>query len=92
MVYNDELTQQHGLSILFWATAEAKSVAGNSSYNRETSGLYSALAYRITAFHICLPDDPLCHMIKALVLMINGAEFRRVARVHIGTSFLSVPN
>ena len=40
---------------------------------------------RWSAAHLCIPNDPMCHMLKALVLLPLRLNGRKMLRMHIGT-------
>lgn len=46
---------------------------------------FAAVPLRWSAAHLCIPNDPLLHVVKALVLFIIGQNGRRILRIHVGT-------
>eukprot|EP00531_Pseudo-nitzschia_arenysensis_P004035 CAMPEP_0116157070 /NCGR_PEP_ID=MMETSP0329-20121206/23154_1 /TAXON_ID=697910 /ORGANISM="Pseudo-nitzschia arenysensis, Strain B593" /LENGTH=492 /DNA_ID=CAMNT_0003654165 /DNA_START=65 /DNA_END=1540 /DNA_ORIENTATION=- len=46
---------------------------------------FAAVPLRWSAAHLCIPDDPMFHMLKALVLFFLGLNGRRMLRIHTGT-------
>lgn len=46
---------------------------------------FAAIPLRWSAAHLCIPNDPLFHVVKALVLFLIGQNGRRKLRIHIGT-------
>ena len=48
-------------------------------------GFYGIVPLRWTATHLCVPDDPVFHLIKSFALFILGSNGRRILRIHVGT-------
>ena len=46
---------------------------------------FAAVPLRWSAAHLCIPDDPMFHFVKATLLFILGMNGRRMLRIHTGT-------
>mmetsp|Transcript_9316 Transcript_9316/g.23169 ORF Transcript_9316/g.23169 Transcript_9316/m.23169 type:complete len:501 (+) Transcript_9316:122-1624(+) len=46
---------------------------------------FAAIPLRWSAAHLCIPDDPLFRILKALVIFFLGLNGRKMLRIHTGT-------
>jgi hypothetical protein len=46
---------------------------------------FAAVPLRWSAAHLCIPDDPIYHVLKSLCLFLLGVKGRSMLRIHVGT-------
>jgi len=53
--------------------------------SRRIKLFFSVVPLRWTGVHLCIPDDPVYHVMRSLVLFFLGTNGRRLLRIHVGT-------
>jgi hypothetical protein len=53
--------------------------------NRRISLMLTGMPLKVSAVHICLPENPLLHAARATLLLIIGAKNRKRVRIHVGS-------
>ena len=80
-------TQRHGVVSLasFTRGAEAFMRKEGRAILYLIKRFFKVVPMRWTAAHLCIPNEPVYHAIKSLVIFFLGLNGRRMLRVHAGT-------
>ncbi len=83
----DVTTQRLGVVSLASFTRGAESAMRDEArtISKIIKRFFAAVPLRWSAAHLCIPDDPMFHLLKALVLFFLGLNGRRMLRIHTGT-------
>eukprot|EP00536_Pseudo-nitzschia_multiseries_P002855 jgi/Psemu1/184434/e_gw1.39.18.1 len=83
----DLTTQRLGVVSLGSFTLEAEGFLGKElrSISSLMKRFYHTVPLRWSATHLCIPDDPVFHLIKSFVLFLLGLHGRKMLRIHVGT-------
>mmetsp|Transcript_24238 Transcript_24238/g.67133 ORF Transcript_24238/g.67133 Transcript_24238/m.67133 type:complete len:498 (+) Transcript_24238:161-1654(+) len=83
----DITTQRLGVVSLgsFTLEAEVFMRKGLREISKLIKRFFRIVPLRWSATHLCIPDDPVFHLIKSLSLFFLGIQGRRMLRIHIGT-------
>jgi hypothetical protein len=83
----DVTTQRLGVVSLasFTSGAEESMKKEGRTISKQIKRFLAVVPLRWSAAHLCIPDDPMHHLIKAMVLFFLGLNGRRMLRIHTGT-------
>ena len=84
----DETTQRNGLvSVSLLSEDVHRSMGGENLSNRSNfiQSVFEACPVRISALHMCFPNELLFRMLKPIMLCVVGNTGRKCLRIHSGT-------
>jgi hypothetical protein len=83
----DVTTQRHGVVSLtsFTRGAEAFMRKERRNISNLIKRFFKVVPLRWTAARLCIPNEPVYHVIKSLVIFFLGLNGRRMLRIHAGT-------
>ncbi|KAG7345161.1 hypothetical protein IV203_032692 [Nitzschia inconspicua] len=81
----DEETQKKGCVFIVFHPSPGSQVCSSSKERSFVRRLMESIPIRVSAIHICLHDDALSQVIKAVALLALGPEGRARTRVHTGS-------
>jgi hypothetical protein len=85
-VAEDVETQRKGMVLLIYQPAPNAKVCMDRQERESVSTMLEAVPQRTSAVHICIPDNPVSQMLKAVVLISIGQDRRTRTRFHTGNT------
>jgi hypothetical protein len=83
-VENDVETQQKGCVLVFYLSSPLTWAFPTHSDREKSRRILIVFPLRVSAFHICLPDNPAFSLLKAAVMASIAPEARTRMRFHSG--------
>jgi hypothetical protein len=80
----DVETQQKGLVVINYQLNPFSRIFANKSEREEARRTMSCFPIRVSAIHLCLPDNPAFSVIRAVVMASATPEVRTRMRFHSG--------
>jgi hypothetical protein len=80
----DVETQQKGMCAIFYQSNPLSRIFATSSDRANSREYMSVYPIRVTAFHVCLPNNPGFSFIKAVAMACATPEVRARMRFHLG--------
>jgi hypothetical protein len=84
VVAEDVETQRKGVVFCIWPEGTKTLIISDLDEQKGIQRMMSALPIRISAAHICLPEEPISQLLQALLLLSMPKDERTRTRMHIG--------
>lgn len=85
----DVTTQRNGLVTIHLMSDDVMRTMGGDNTTRMSSlfgSIFEASPLRFSAVHFCFPNDIIYRLLKPVMLFVIGNAFRRVLKIHSGTT------
>jgi hypothetical protein len=80
----DVETQRKGLVMVIYQPAQNAKVCTHPQERENVFRIMETIPVRISAVHLCIPDNSISRMIKAVMLVAIGPDRRARTRFHKG--------